>query len=304
MSKDTNKESKLTGEERIIELLELLNQNHMDDKANALFELCSYVEVLEHKMDAMTAELSEMRNELASMRQGSVPQKTKGRMQMVADHLLERCSYMKERIREVKDNIVAKASDIVAETKRKGMAALQRVSEFAGLKGKLESMRGMVESSLKDVDYTIGKLEEFGKGMRQVNQTVANNVRTLFDKDAVDYSKKEKLFSKTDVFITPWKTKRKLFAGIDKHLEAAIKSVEHLAEQVEKERKTETAPARTDVSEQIGSPEPVTSMVAENGLQYGADKFEEHLKVKGNEKAVSLAADMAESRKGQEGRRR
>ena len=47
-----------------------------------------------------------------------------------------------------------------------------------------------------------------------------------------------------------------------------------------------------------------SSMVAENGLQYGADKFEEHLKVKGNEKFVSLAADMAENRKDHEGRRR
>ena len=304
MSKDTNKESKLTGEEQIKELLELLNQNHMEDKANVLFELCSYVEVLGHKMDTMAAEMSKMRKELASTGKGSVPPKTKGRMQMVADHLLERCSYMKERIREVKDNIVAKASDIVAETKRKGMAALQRVSEFAGLKGKLEAMRGMVESSLKDVDHTIGKLEEFGKGMRQVNQNMANHVRTLFDKDVVDYSKKEKLFSKTDVFITPWKTKRKLFAGIDKHLEAAIKSVDHLAEQVEKERKTDTEPAKADVLEQIESTEPVASMVAENELQYGADKFEAHLKVKENEKAVSLVADMAENRKGQEGRRR
>lgn len=64
---------------------------------------------------------------------------------------------MQELITEVKDNIVAEASDIVAETKRKGMVAFQCVYEFARLKGKLESMRDMTESYLKDVDYTIGK---------------------------------------------------------------------------------------------------------------------------------------------------
>ena len=304
MSKDTNKESKLTGEERIVELLELLNQNQMQDKANMLFEFCSYVEVLEHKLDSMAEEVTGIRKELADMKQSSVPQKIKGRIQTVADHLFEKCCFMKEQITEVKEYIVAKASDIVAETKKKGWAALQRISEFAKVKGKLEAVRGMVQSSMKDVDDMIGRLEKFGKGMREVNQNMENTVRTFLDKDVVDYSQKEKRFSKTEIFSRPWRVKKSLLAGMDKYLEVAIKSVGQLAEKVEREKKEEEDVAVVaDVVERLNGRGMDVSMVAEDEYQYGAEKFEEYQKEKGDGEAV-LSIDVVEKGKSHEEYRR
>ena len=50
----------LTNEEVIRELLELLKKNAMKDQANDVFEICSYVDGLEKKIDSMTEELTNM----------------------------------------------------------------------------------------------------------------------------------------------------------------------------------------------------------------------------------------------------
>ena len=48
----------LTNEEVIRELLELLKKNAMKEQANDVFEICSYVDGLEKKIDSMTEELT------------------------------------------------------------------------------------------------------------------------------------------------------------------------------------------------------------------------------------------------------
>lgn len=47
----------LTNEEVIRELLDLLKKNAMKEQANDVFEICSYVDGLEKKIDSMTEEL-------------------------------------------------------------------------------------------------------------------------------------------------------------------------------------------------------------------------------------------------------
>ena len=50
----------LTNEEVIRELLDLLKKNAMKEQANDVFEICSYVDGLEKKIDSMTEELTNM----------------------------------------------------------------------------------------------------------------------------------------------------------------------------------------------------------------------------------------------------
>ena len=51
----------LTNEEVIRELLELIKKNAMKEQANDVFEICSYVDGLEKKIDSMTEELTKCR---------------------------------------------------------------------------------------------------------------------------------------------------------------------------------------------------------------------------------------------------
>ena len=59
----------LTNEEVIRELLDLLKKNAMKEQANDVFEICSYVDGLEKKIDSMKEELT---TEVTSMRGDSI----------------------------------------------------------------------------------------------------------------------------------------------------------------------------------------------------------------------------------------
>ena len=103
---------------------------------------------------------------------------------------------MKEQLFEIKIEVNAKASEIVAETKAKGKAALHKVSEFFGIKEKLESVRDNIHKSVGETEQTMVKLDAFSSGMREAGQKIANTFRAFADKEAVDYDQREKKFSK------------------------------------------------------------------------------------------------------------
>ena len=63
----------LTNEEVIRELLELLKKNAIKEQANDVFEICSYVDGLEKKIDSMTEELTNMHAELDQRNAGRSP---------------------------------------------------------------------------------------------------------------------------------------------------------------------------------------------------------------------------------------
>ena len=65
-------EKTLTNEEVIRELLELLKKNTMKEQANDVFEICSYVDGLEKKIDSMMEELTNMQNQIKEMQEDSL----------------------------------------------------------------------------------------------------------------------------------------------------------------------------------------------------------------------------------------
>lgn len=116
-------------------------------------------------------------------------------------------------LREVEDNSL----NIVVEVKKKGKAAFNKISELLGLKEKLVGIRELVMESQKDVSTTIAKIDAFGAGMRDANQKIANTFLTFADKEAVDYSQKEKKFSKTEMVKKPWIAKKKILEAMKVH---------------------------------------------------------------------------------------
>lgn len=163
---------------------------------------------------------------------------------------------MKEQLLEIKAEVKAKASEIVAEVKEKGKAALHKMSEFFGIRNKLESVRDNVHKSIAETEHTIEKIDAFGSGMREAGQKIANTFRSFADKETVDYENKEKKFSKTELVKKPFAMQKKLYESMERHLDAAIEKVESLARDNQQEQ-----------------PE-LLGMVAEPEFEYGAEAFE------------------------------
>ena len=266
----------LTKEKNITELIDLLRKNNMQEAANNIFEMAAYVDVMENKMNTVLEELTAVKDQLHRMEEREAEKGLKQTLKRAVNKLEEDCQAMKEKLLEVKAEIKAKAGEIVTAAKQKGKAALNRVSEFLGVKKMLQDFRWNVQESIDDVDKSIGKIDAFGKGMREAGQKIANTFRTFADKPEKEYG--EKKFSKTELIKKPFKAKRKLLSGILNCADAAIEKTEQLAAEV-KQHQTDKEEKETG---SIGNMEAVNpaelARVADPEFQYGAEAFEAHQK--------------------------
>lgn len=270
-------EKTLTNDELIQQLLELLKKNSMRSEANDVFEICSYVDGLEKKLNVMTEELLNVKQQLKDMQKDTILNNLKKEIQESYERLQVRCNVIKEQLFVVKDNIKFMAADIVSEAKKKGKGALNKVTEFFGVKEKLIGIRDYVQETQREVANTVAKIDAFGAGMREVNQKIANAFRTFANKGEVDYSQKEKIFSKTEMIKKPWIAKQKILEGMEVRLDAAIDKIKKLSRDVEINQMMKMYDELMDKPHEKSA----VAMVAEPDYQYGADAFDAYGQTKG-----------------------
>ena len=271
------KKKSMTKDEMIMELMELLKANGSPKQAADVFESAAYVDMLESKLDQMTNELVQMRKELQEMKEQQASKSLKETLSEMVDRAQARCQQMKEKLFEVKEEMHNKASEIVKAVKKKGKEALNKVSEFFGVKKKLESIRENVREGIVETDQTLARIDGFGEGMRMATQQLANSFRVLAGKEQVDYSKKEYVQSNVAVLRKPWEWQKKVYQNLELHLDAVIDKVDNLAMDVEirrMEKKWDEVYSKAhDGEKRIEQPQ-VLSMVSERECEYGAEKFE------------------------------
>lgn len=277
----------LTNEEVIRELLELLKKNAMKEQANDVFEICSYVDGLEKKIDSMTEELTNVQNQIKEMQEDTLVNNAKKALSEAQERLNARCEQIKSQVLEVKAQVKSTAKSIVDEAKEKGRSALYRVSEFLEIKKRLLDIRENVRGAIKTTDKDIAKTALLAKGFREAGQTAANAFRTFADKPEVDYSQKEQKHPITKAILAPMKAVRKLFVSMELHLDASIDKLDNLAMnvQLDKEKHMENAKAQEQTEPEMAEAERVEAeivyspMVAEpQEYQYNADAFENYLR--------------------------
>lgn len=277
----------LTNEEVIRELLDLLKKNAMKEQANDVFEICSYVDGLEKKIDSMTEELTNMQNQIKEMHEDTLVNNAKKALSEAQERLNARCEQIKSQVLEVKAQVKSTAKSIVDEAKAKGRAALYRVSEFLEIKKKLLDIRENVRGAIKTTDKDIAKTALLAKGFREAGQTAVNAFRTFADKPEVDYSQKEQKHPITKAVLAPMKAVKKMLVTMELHLDASIDKLDNLAMnvQLDKEKHMENAKVQEQTEPERAEAERVEAeivyspMVAEpQEYQYNADAFENYLR--------------------------
>ena len=277
----------LTNEEVIRELLDLLKKNAMKEQANDVFEICSYVDGLEKKIDSMTEELTNMQNQIKEMHEDTLVNNAKKALSEAQERLNARCEQIKSQVLEVKEQVKSTAKSIVDEAKAKGRAALYRVSEFLEIKKKLLDIRENVRGAIKTTDKDIAKTALLAKGFREAGQTAVNAFRTFADKPEVDYSQKEQKHPITKAVLAPMKAVKKMLVTMELHLDASIDKLDNLAMNVklDKEKHMENAKVQEQTEPERAEAERVEAeivyspMVAEpQEYQYNADAFENYLR--------------------------
>lgn len=254
----------LTKEQAVMELLALLRQNGQKECANEVFEAAAYIDSMEKKLDAVVQELVTVRDQLQKMEEQKAEQGLKRTITRAVEKLEQDCHMLKEKLTAIKTEFKEKAGEIVAEVKAKGKVALNKVSEFFGVKEALLQFKSTIQSSLEETEHTIAKIDAFGTGMREAARKATNTIRTFADKPEKEYGDKQ--FSKTEFIKKPFMAKHKLLERMIACADSVIEKCENLSQSVKKSRKDRVE----DKEEVIAS----AILVAEQEYQYGAEAFE------------------------------
>ena len=94
---------KLTKDQIIKELIELLNQNQQKSAANNVLEMTAYIDNMEQKINAVLEELVNVRKQLAEIENRQERKTIKATLTSAVQKLEQQCRKMKQQIFIVKE---------------------------------------------------------------------------------------------------------------------------------------------------------------------------------------------------------
>ena len=269
---------KLTKDEMIMMLMDLLKQNNMQEKSNVMYETAAYIDVLESKLDQMSKELTAMRKQLVEMDNKTLAAGIKEAINKSITKSQIAINDMKEKVSEVKSEMKAKAKSIVDEIKLKGKAALNRVAEFTRLTSKLAYVREGIREGIKETDKTIERINGFGHGMRNAGRQIVNSFRVLAGHEEKESSEDKKMYI-IGILRSPWVGQKEVYEGMERVLNGAIDRLENLSKEMTEEKSKDNKSSydgfENEKSESMEMVGPEWEMeVAEEEKFYGDEFFQ------------------------------
>ncbi len=290
----------MTKDQIIVELMELLKQNSREKQACEIYELSAYVESLENKLDAMTSEFMRMSKELSELKMLNASPTIRESLVISMQKANIRIHDMRERITEIKTDMRERANEICVEFKKKGKEAFNKVSEFFGIKEKLETMRDNLREGIKETENTLARIEGFEEGIKAANHQLANSFRVLAGKEAKKNENEVYFKNDSSLMRKPWEWQKKVYQSMVQSLDKSIEKVDALSADVQVQkmmRKWDEIYDKSHDEMALGASEDI-ALVSEKGHEYGADQFEEYMEKQGKkevEKKLSETGKVKEN---------
>lgn len=210
------------------QLLSLLSKVERD-RAKEFSQLIRYVDSMEKQFDRVSAELADVRGQLAIMQESPV----KKALTAAATGVEATVRDARNELVEIKERIAALAARAVESVKQTGLSALNKTLSFMGIKDMLNDVRGGLNYSIDDTKDMIAKVEAVGEELRSVGGHVKNAARAATGKERQDVdAAKEGRFQAG--LLAPLRGTRDLLAGIEQTAGAAVGQLEKLERAAEK----------------------------------------------------------------------
>ena len=157
------------------------------DRAKEFSQLIAYVDAMGRQFDRVSAELVQVRGQLAELQQSPV----KKALSAAVTGLEKGVHAARERLAAVKEQIAEGAARAVEEVKHAGLAGLNKAVSFLGVKKTLNLLRGDLHNTVTDAKATIAKVEAVGEELRSVGGHLKQAGRATVGKERqeVDASK-------------------------------------------------------------------------------------------------------------------
>lgn len=229
----------MLNDETINELVEQLKIYNMQREAENVSDIYHTLEQLDNTLNDMAEKISETQKQLRELRSTAfkeedytVYQTANGAVGQARIYN----TYQKSVIKDVLKKFKEKSAVIVNETKIKGKEALYKVAEFGKFKNRLEVIQEHNKIAETAVKETLEKIDNFGTSLRGANQQIANAFRIFAGREAVDYEKVEKKFSKTKMAMKPYELKNSMLHKLSVVTQKAITGLDNLEKSVEHDR--------------------------------------------------------------------
>lgn len=257
----------MLNDETINELVEQLKIYNMHREAKNVSDIYQTLEQLDNTLNDMAEKISETQKQLRELRSTAfkeedytVYQTANGAVGQARIYN----TYQKSVIKDVLKKFKEKSAVIVNETKIKGKEALYKVAEFGKFKNRLEVIQEHNKMSEAAVKETLEKIDNFGTSLRGANQQIANAFRIFAGREAVDYEKVEKKFSKTKMAMKPYELKNSMLHKLSVVTQKAITGLDNLEKSVEHDRhlKEEQMQEQSETEQPVAKePEPAKQEV-------------------------------------------
>ena len=229
----------MLNDETINELVEQLKIYNMHREAKNVSDIYQTLEQLDNTLNDMAEKISETQKQLRELRRTAfkeedytVYQTANGAVGQARIYN----TYQKSVVKDVLKKFKEKSAVILNETKIKGKEALYKVAEFGKFKNRLEVIQEHNKMSEAAVKETLEKIDNFGTSLRGANQQIANAFRIFAGREAVDYEKVEKKFSKTKMVMKPYELKNSILHKLSVVTQKAITNLDNLEKSVEHDR--------------------------------------------------------------------
>lgn len=219
-------EKTLAQDGKLLDLIAMLKENDMHGYADILAETVSYIDTVEARLNLLSSELSAMQKQIEiSAENGHAA------MEAAADTGIIRAA-----VTEAKDYVRARASDIVSDARMNGKKALNRVSEFLGLKEKLVAALSHVRRGITAAQKHVSDIEMLGTGIGEAKHMAVDSLRRFTGRENGTDTLDENKFRPAEIAIKPFVLKIRLYKEMEQSLTAAIRKTVSLSESISQAR--------------------------------------------------------------------
>lgn len=217
------------------ELLSVMRDNTAASKD--FMAMLSQVTAMEKQLNAAVVELNAMRKQLDEAKAANHPAQSV--MEKAVNSAQNRVQNLRNKLGEIKDNIINGCKTALNEVKENGIAALNNVVDLLKIKPALESICNDMNKGIAHDNKQINKIETISQNYHEAGKHLKNVGRVLLGKEPIKDAKPVGKIA--EAFCKPLKADRTICEGIKKCAESALGCVSRL-----EQRATEKKPSLMD----------------------------------------------------------
>ncbi|WP_369283988.1 DUF6674 family protein [Oscillibacter sp. GMB15532] len=225
MAKTKTAAEPILDNEHVKELLAILKENNSPSTKDFL-SILNQVGAMEKQLKTAVKELAAMRQELKIAQEQNHPVKTA--LQKAVIVMQGQVLDLRDKLAELKQNVINGCKSAVAAFKEKGISALDNVARFFKVRPILETMRDTLTKDIQYDDKAIAKIEAISTEYHQTGRHLKNMGRAMFGREAVQEAKQPGKLAAAVSY--PFRVERSCFAAMQKSADKALGAISRLEE--------------------------------------------------------------------------